>query len=89
MPHTTAAGRGALAGFALHTLSVLVLWLEWEPGVRRALLVWLDFPVALSYLALGPRTMLATSLAVGGLQWAAIGGALAALVGRASRRTAP
>ena len=78
--------RGALAGLALHTLSLLWLWFQWDTALRRTVLVWLDIPVSLLYLGLGAKSLLATALIVGGLQWAAIGAGLVALVGRASRR---
>lgn len=86
MPHRAAVRRGALAGFAIHTLSLLWLWFQWDTALRRTLLVWLDIPVSLLYLGLGAKILLTAALVLGGLQWAAIGAGLALLVGRASRR---
>ena len=81
--------RGALAGFTLHTVSLLWLWFQWDTALRRTLLVWLDIPVSLIYLGLGgAKSLLATALVLGGLLWAAIGAGLVALIGRASRRQA-
>ena len=77
--------RGALAGFGLHTLSLLWLWFQWDTALRRTVLVWLDIPVSLIYLGLSAKSLLATALILGGLQWAAIGAGLVLLVGRASR----
>jgi hypothetical protein len=84
MPHRAAARRGAFAGFLLHSLSLTLLWFQ-DAALRRTFLVWLDFPASLLYLGFAPRSLFVASLLLGGLQWAVIGAALAALARRASR----
>jgi hypothetical protein len=81
-----AARNAFVVGFLLHALAVLWLWARFEPGVRGSLLVYVDFPSALLYLAATREHLLAWSLVVGGLQWATITALLAMLVGRTSMR---
>lgn len=83
-----AARNAFVIGFLLHGLAVLWLWARFEPGLRGSVLVWVDFPSALLYLAATREHLLAWSLVVGGLQWATITALLAMLVGRTSVRTA-
>ncbi len=72
------------ATFLLHIFAVL--WV-WRGGFGRSgLLAWMDFPSSLAYLRLRGGAMLACSLALGGLQWGAVGAGLSLLIGRSARR---
>ena len=76
----------AVAAAALHTGAVLWTWAKDTPGVRSGWLVWLDLPISLAYLHVMGDRLLAWSLVAGGLQWAATGALLAAIVGWSARR---
>jgi hypothetical protein len=90
MPMRRAAiGRGLVAGFLLHTVSVLWLWFRWDVVLRRTILVWMDIPMSLIYLSLAGRQLLAASLVIGGIQWAIVGAALSYLVGRLAEPSKP
>lgn len=83
-----AATRAAVIGFVLHTVTVLWVWITWGLFGRGIVLSWLDAPASITYMHLDGPALLAVSLLVGGLQWAAIGALLSLLVGRAVRRRA-
>lgn len=76
----------AVVAAALHTFAVAWTWWSWGPGARATWLVWLDLPVSLLYLHVVGDWLLPWSLVAGGLQWAATGGLLAWIVGRAAVR---
>lgn len=78
----------AAAGAAvLHTGAGLWVWHTWSVGLRGGWLVWMDLPVSLLFLEARDGWLLASSLVLGGLQWAVVGGLLSALLGAfASRR---
>jgi hypothetical protein len=83
-----AARHAFVIGFLLHAVAVSWLWWSWEPGLRAGVLVWVDFPSALLYLAATREHVLAWSLVVGGLQWATLTALLTMLIGRLSVRPA-
>ena len=81
-PSRRAMVRAAVAGFLLHTVTILWVW-KTSTYLGRALAVtWIDFPASLAYLHLEGRALLAWSLAAGGLQWAGIAALLTFLLGR-------
>lgn len=75
----------AASAFLLHTLAVLWIWKSWGLGLRGGWLVWMDLPVSLFYLGARDGTLLALSLALGGLQWAAAGALLSKLIASLAR----
>lgn len=81
----TPARAVALWAFVFHALAALWIWWRWGAGVRGGVLFWMDFPLSLAYAGAAGRALLASSLILGGALWAAIGGALAWLVGRLAR----
>lgn len=77
----------ATGAAVLHTGAVLWVWWSWAVGLRGGLLVWMDLPVSLLFLEARDGWLLASSLVLGGLEWAVVGGLLSALLGAfASRR---
>ena len=78
--------RAALVALVLHTVTVLWCWRTWGEFGRYLVLDWIDFPVALLYWHVSGGDFLATSLVLGGLQWALIGALLAFILGRTLRR---
>lgn len=87
-PTRRATTRAAVIGFVLHTLTALWVWLTWGLFGRGIALSWLDAPASITYMHLDGPALLATSLLVGGLQWAAIAALFSLLVGFAVRRRA-
>ena len=91
-PHlkpSRAVRNAALAILVVHTATALWVWSSWGQFGRGTALVWLDFPVALTYLDLPDPQFLAASLIAGGLQWAGLAALLTYLVGRSARPRAP
>ena len=82
--HPRALRSAAAAGFVLHTLAVLWLWRTWEEGLRGSILLLIDLPVAIIYLATSQEHLLAWSLLLGGAQWAVLTALLTLVVGRIS-----
>lgn|GEM_PF-1192235 len=81
------AVRNAMVlAFLLHTGAVLWVWARWEAGVRGGWVVWMDLPVSLAFYRVQGGLFLVASLVLGGLWWAALGGALSWLVGLGARR---
>jgi hypothetical protein len=74
-----------IAGFLLHTVTVLVAWMTWGEFGRGNLLAWIDFPASLAFMHLDGTPLLLWSLAAGGLQWAVIAALLAMFLGVAAR----
>lgn len=87
--HPRALRSAAAAGFVLHTLAVLWLWKTWEEGLRGSLLLLIDLPVAIFYLATSQEHLLAWGLLLGGAQWALLTSLLTLLVGRISEKRRP
>ncbi len=86
MIHRHHPNRAAMiAGFLLHTATVLGVWKSWGEFGRGNVLAWIDFPVSLAFLHLDGRSLLLWSLAAGGLQWAVGAGLLTLFLGWAAR----
>jgi hypothetical protein len=81
--------RAFLAGFALHTVALLWVWLRFGVGARGAVVVWMDLPWSLLYLGAARRLLFAVSCLVGGLWWGLLGLGFARLVGRSAHRETP
>ncbi len=75
----------AAIAWVFHTLAVLWIWKSWGLGLRGGWLVWMDLPVSLLYLGARDGWLLALSLALGGLQWAAVGALLSKLIASLTR----
>ena len=78
--------RAAVIGFLLHALTAAWAWRTWGFFGRGNVLAWIDFPASLAYMHLGEAALLAPSLIIGGLQWAAIATLLTLWIGSALRR---
>jgi len=76
---------GLIAGFLLHTLTVLGVWKTWGEIGRGNLIAYMDFPVSLFFLHLDGPPLLRWSLAAGGAQWAVVTGLLTLSLGWAAR----
>lgn len=79
-----AVRNAALAGFAIHTLGALWVSRSWGSFGASNLLLWMSFPLSLAFFGATGSTLLALSLAIGGLEWAAVGALIAYLVGRST-----
>lgn len=84
-PSRRALVTAAVAGLLLHTLTVLSVWHSWDYFGRANLLVFMDFPVSLTFLHLDGAALLTSSLIAGSLQWAAIAALLTFWVGATTR----
>lgn len=73
------------AGFLLHTVTTLWVWVAWGYFGRSIVITWMDFPVSFIYLDQDGGELLAWSLIAGGLQWAAIAALLTYVLGRSLR----
>jgi len=80
-PSRRAVLAAVIIGVLLHTVTALWVWRDWGYFGRANILVWMDFPVSLTFLDLDGDAMLAWSLVAGGLQWAAIAALLTLWVG--------
>ncbi|HZF14011.1 MAG TPA: hypothetical protein VFE33_34895 [Thermoanaerobaculia bacterium] len=78
--------HAAIVVFCLHVVIALFAWRSWGRFGRGNILVWMDFPASLAFLQLTGGKLLAASLLLGGLQWAAVGALLTYLLGRTVRR---
>jgi hypothetical protein len=85
-PMRRALRHAAVAVFGLHVMIALLAWSTWSRFGRGNVLVWMDFPTSLAFLQLTGGKLLAASLLLGGLQWAAAGALLTYLLGRTVRR---
>lgn len=85
-PSQRATVRAAAIGFLLHALTAAWAWRSWGYFGRGSVIAWIDFPVSLAYMHRGEAAVLAASLVLGGLQWAAIAALLSLWVGSALRR---
>jgi hypothetical protein len=86
MIHHHHPNRAAMiAGFLLHTVTVLGVWKTWGEFGRGNVLAWIDFPVSLAFMHLDGRPLLLWSLAAGGVQWAVIAALLTLSLGWAAR----
>lgn len=70
------------AGLVLHSLVVVWVWTTWETGLRGGVLVWIDLPASLAYLATAGVSLLWWSLLLGGVEWGLWGFLLAWLLSR-------
>jgi hypothetical protein len=84
-PSGRAARRAAIAGFLLHAVMVLGVWMTWGEFGRGNVLAWTDFPTSLAFMQLDGTPMLLWSLFAGGLQWAVIAALLTLALGWAAR----
>ncbi|HEY0783549.1 MAG TPA: hypothetical protein VGE98_13910 [Thermoanaerobaculia bacterium] len=84
-PSRRSALIAAVLGFVLHSAATLWAWRSWGAFGRGNVIAWMDFPLSLLYLHLDGKALLASSLAVGGLQWSAIAAGLSLLLGRSVR----
>lgn len=80
-PSRRAVLAAVIIGVLLHTVTALSVWRSWDYFGRANIIVWMDLPVSLIYLDREGTEMLAWSLTVGGLQWAAIAALLTLWVG--------
>jgi hypothetical protein len=87
-PSWRAVLAAVIAAAILHTVTALWVWRTWGYFGRANVIAWIDFPVSLTFLHLDGDPMIELSLLLGGLQWAAIGGVLALLLGRSVRQPA-
>ena len=78
--------HAALAVFGIHLVIALFAWSSWGRFGRGNILVWMDFPASLAFLQLTGGRLLAASILLGGLQWAALGALLTYVLGRSVRR---
>ncbi len=78
----TKTRRALIAGFVLHGLAVMWIWIRWDPGLRGTWLVWVDLPWSLLWVQLTGWKLIASSLLLGGCWWAALTAALTLAVGR-------
>jgi hypothetical protein len=85
-PSLRATVRAAVIGFLLHALTAAWAWRSWGTFGRGTLIAWIDFPVSLAYMHREDAALIAASLALGGLQWAAIAALLTLWLGSALRR---
>jgi hypothetical protein len=85
-PSWRAVLASVIAAAVLHTATMLWVWQAWGYLGRANVIAWIDFPSSLTFLHLDGDPLLAHSLVVGGLQWSAIGGLLALLLGRSVRQ---
>jgi hypothetical protein len=76
---------GLLAGFLLHTATVLGVWKTWGEFGRGNVIAYMDFPVSLFFMHLDGPPLLLWSLAAGGAQWAVIAWLLTLSLGWAAR----
>ncbi len=79
--------RALVAGFVLHSLAVLWLWIRWDPGFRGTWLVWVDLPWSLLWVQLTGWKLIALSLTLGGGWWAMLSVGLNLVVGRLTARS--
>jgi hypothetical protein len=84
-PMRRAVRHAATAVFCLHAAITLLAWSTWSRFGRGNILVWMDFPTSLAFLHLTGGRLLAASLVLGGLQWAAAGALLTYVLGRSLR----
>jgi hypothetical protein len=84
-PMRRAVRHTAIAAFCLHAVIALLAWSTWSRFGRGNVLVWMDFPTSLAFLQLTGGGLLAASLLLGGLQWAALGALLTYFLGRSAR----
>lgn len=84
-PMRRAVRHAAVAVFCLHLALALWAWSTWGRFGRGNVLVWMDFPASLAFVQLTGAKLLAGSLLLGGLQWAALGALLTWLLGRSLR----
>jgi hypothetical protein len=84
-PMRRAVRHAAVATFCLHAVVALLAWATWSRFGRGNLFVWMDFPASLAFLQLTGGSLLAASLLLGGLQWAALGALLTYLLGRSAK----
>src|SRR5712691_8858208 len=75
-PMRRALRHAAVVVFCLHVVIALLAWSTWSRFGRGNILVWMDFPSSLAFLQLTGGKLLAASLLLGGLQWAAAGALL-------------
>jgi hypothetical protein len=75
----------AVLAFCLHAAIALLAWSTWGRFGRGNILAWMDFPTSLAFVQKTGGTLLAASLLLGGLQWAALGALLTYLLGRSVR----
>jgi hypothetical protein len=80
-PSRRAMIAAVVLGVVAHTFTVLSVWQSWGYFGRANVLAWIDFPVSLAYLDAEGEPLLAWSLVVGGLQWAAIAALLTIWLG--------
>ncbi len=79
---STKLRRALGAGFLLHALAALWIWIRWDPGLRGAWLVWVDLPWSLLWVQAAGWKLLALSLVLGGCWWAVLSAGLTFAIGR-------
>jgi hypothetical protein len=81
----TPARAVALWAFLFHSVAVGWLWWRFGESVRGGVAFWMDLPLSLLWAGAEGGALLAASLLVGGLWWAALAAAFAYAVGRIVR----